>query len=71
MKSVSIMDPSSEINRFEERVRRQEAHVRGMEEVSASSLEEQFEALDEDEDQVEVETRLSQLKSGSEPAAAV
>src|SRR5918997_1115149 len=71
MKSVSIMDPSSEINRFEERVRRQEAHVRGMEEVSASSLEEQFESLDEDEDQVEVETRLSQLKSGSESTAAV
>jgi phage shock protein A len=65
MKSVSIMDPTSEINRFEERVRHQEAQVRGMEEVSASSLEEQFAALDEDEDQVEVETRLSQLKSES------
>jgi phage shock protein A len=65
MKSVSILDPTSEINRFEERVRRQEAHVRGMEEVSASSLEDQFEALDEDEDQVEVEARLARLKAGS------
>jgi phage shock protein A len=65
MKSVSIMDPTSEINRFEERVRRQEAQVRGMEEVAASSLEEQFAALDDDADEVEVETRLAQLKSGS------
>jgi len=64
MKSVSVMDPTSEINRFEERVRRQEAHVRGMEEVSASSLEEQFESLESADDQLEVEARLSQLKSG-------
>ena len=40
------MDPTSEIIRFEERVRRQEAQVRGMEEVAASSLEEQFESLE-------------------------
>jgi phage shock protein A len=64
MKSVSIMDPTSEINRFEERVRRQEAQVRGMEEVAASSLEEQFESLETDEDEIEVETRLAQLKQG-------
>ena len=64
MKSVSIMDPSSEINRFEERIRRQEAQVRGMEEVSSSSLEEQFESLESDGDEIEVETRLAQLKSG-------
>jgi phage shock protein A len=62
MKSVSVMDPTSEINRFEERVRRQEAQVRGMEEVSASSLEEQFESLESADADVEVETRLSQLK---------
>ncbi len=64
MKSVSIMDPTSEINRFEERIRRQEAQVRGMEEVAASSIEEQFETLDSEEDEVEVETRLAQLKQG-------
>jgi len=64
MKSVSIMDPTSEINRFEERIRRQEAQVRGMEEVASSSLDEQFESLESDEDEIEVETRLAQLKSG-------
>src|SRR5215207_8763671 len=65
LKSASVMDPTSELNRFEERVRRQEAQVRGMEEVAASSLDEQFASLDEEEDEVEVEARLSQLKSGS------
>jgi phage shock protein A len=65
LKSVSVMDPTSELTRFEERIRRQEAQVRGMEEVATSSLEQQFESLEADEDELEVEARLSQLKSGS------
>ena len=64
LQSVSVLDPTSEISRFEERIRRQEAMVRGREEVAASSLEEQFASLDDDEDEIEVETRLAQLKSG-------
>ena len=64
LKSVSVLDPTSELNRFEERIRRQEALGRGMEEVAAASLDEQFARLDADEDEIEVETRLSQLKSG-------
>ena len=64
LKSASILDPTSELNRFEERVRRQEAQVRGMEEVAASSLDEQFASLEVDEDEVEVDARLSQLKAG-------
>jgi phage shock protein A len=64
MKSASILDPTSELNRFEERVRRQEAQVRGMEEVAASSLDEQFAALEADEDELEVEARLASLKQG-------
>ena len=65
LKSASVMDPTSELSRFEERVRRQEAQVRGMEEVAASSLDQQFAALDEDEDEAEVQARLAGLKSGS------
>ena len=65
LQSVSALDPTSEISRFEERIRHQEAMVRGREEVAASSLDEQFASLDEDEDEVEVETRLAQLKTGS------
>jgi phage shock protein A len=64
LQSVSVLDPTSEISRFEEGIRRQEAMVRGREEVAASSLEEQFASLDDDEDEVEVETRLAQLKAG-------
>ncbi|HEX3265565.1 MAG TPA: PspA/IM30 family protein [Candidatus Limnocylindrales bacterium] len=63
LKSVSVLDPTSEISRFEERVRRQEAQVRGMEEVSASSLDQQFADLDSDEDEAEVSARLSELKT--------
>jgi phage shock protein A len=64
IQSVSVMDPTSEISRFEERIRHQEAQVRGREEVAASSLEEQFASLESDEDELEVETRLAELKSG-------
>ncbi|HEY7591103.1 MAG TPA: PspA/IM30 family protein [Candidatus Limnocylindrales bacterium] len=70
IKSVSVLDPTSEISRFEERVRRQEAQVRGMEEVAASSLDEQFAQLDAGTDEAEVEAMLSELK-GSESRAAI
>ena len=65
LRSVSVMDPTSEISRFEERIRRQEAQVRGMEEVSASSLEEQFASLESADDELEVDARLAELKSGA------
>ena len=35
-----------------------------MEEVAASSLEEQFASLEADEDELEVEARLAELKGG-------
>jgi phage shock protein A len=63
LKNVSVMDPTSDLNRFEERIRRQEAMARGMAEVSASSLEEQFSDLEDTEDDMEVEARLAALKS--------
>ncbi|MGZ9160918.1 MAG: PspA/IM30 family protein [Candidatus Limnocylindrales bacterium] len=64
LQSVSVLDPTSELSRFEERVRRQEAQVRGREEVAASSLDEQFASLENAEDEIEVDTRLAELKSG-------
>ncbi len=63
LKSVSVLDPTSELNRFEEQIRRQEAKARGMEEVSASSLENQFAELESDEDAAEVDARLAELKA--------
>ena len=64
VRDVSVMDPSSELNRFEERIRRQEAMARGMEEVATSSLEDQFAQLETGEDESEVEARLAELKGG-------
>jgi phage shock protein A len=63
LQSVSVMDPTSELSRFEERVRRQEAQVRGREELATSSIEEQFATLEDDEEQLEVDARLAQLKA--------
>ena len=70
VKSVSILDPTSELRRFEERVRREEALARGMEEVAVASIEEQFAQLDVDEDEQEVEARFAQLKTGQAPRLA-
>ncbi|TXR57943.1 PspA/IM30 family protein [Quadrisphaera setariae] len=65
VKAVDLLDPTSEVSRFEEKVRREEARVRGQEELAASSLDGQFEALEADGDQTEVELRLAALKGGT------
>jgi phage shock protein A len=44
LKSINIADPTSELNRFEEKIRREEAKAAGMTEVAASSLDAQFDA---------------------------
>jgi phage shock protein A len=62
LRDASVMDPTSELNRFEERIRRQEALARGRAEVAASSLEEQFASLDSDSDELEVDARLKAIK---------
>ncbi|HET7169170.1 MAG TPA: PspA/IM30 family protein [Candidatus Limnocylindrales bacterium] len=64
LQSVSVLDPTSELSRFEERVRRQEAQVRGREEVAASSLDEQFASLERSEDELDIDARLAELKTG-------
>lgn len=42
LKSIDIMDPTSEVGRFEEKIRREEAKVLGQQELAASSLDAQF-----------------------------
>jgi len=64
LKSVNVMDPTSEIARYEERIRRQEALVRGREEVASSSIDEQFASLEDDTDDMEIDARLAELKTG-------
>ena len=70
VKSVDIMDPTSEISRFEEKVRREEAQVRGAAELASSSLDAQFDSLAGLGDEMELDQRLAALKGGGAPAAA-
>jgi phage shock protein A len=65
LKSVNVMDPTSEVSRFEEKIRHEEAQARGMAEVASSSLESQFAGLDDVADDLEVDARLAALKGGS------
>jgi phage shock protein A len=65
IKSIDIMDPTSEIGRFEDKIKREEAKVRGQAELAASSLDAQFENLDDLGEQAEIEARLAELKAGS------
>jgi len=64
VRSIDILDPTSELGRFEDKVRREEARVIGQTEIAASSLDAQFESLDDLGAEAEVELRLAQLKSG-------
>ena len=63
LKSVNVMDPTSEIARYEEGIRRQEALVRGRDEVAASSIDQQFASLDGEENSAEIDARLAELKT--------
>jgi phage shock protein A len=65
IKTVDITDPTSEIGRFEDRIRREEARARGAAELAASSLDSQFEALETSESDAEVEARLASLKDSA------
>ncbi|MFD6275751.1 PspA/IM30 family protein [Streptomyces sp. NPDC060209] len=65
VKSIDVMDPTSELGRFEDKVRREEAKAVGKQELAASSLDAQFEQLDSLGDSAEIETRLAALKSAS------
>jgi phage shock protein A len=68
IQSIDVLDPTSELGRFEEKVRREEAKVMGQQELQASSLDEQFESLEDLDKEAEVEARLAELKAGGAPA---
>ncbi len=65
--SINVLDPTSELSRFEEKVRRDEARVAGQAEIAASSLDSQFEELEDAGETLEIEARLAQLKQGGAP----
>ncbi|MFI5763836.1 PspA/IM30 family protein [Streptomyces sp. NPDC051563] len=64
VKNIDVLDPTSDIGRFEEKVRREEAMALGKQELAASSLDAQFESLDDLGKTSEIEARLAALKSG-------
>ncbi len=69
IKSVNVLDPTSEIGRFEDKIRRQEALAQGKAELAASSLDAQFESLEDIGELTEVEARLAALKAGTSGGA--
>lgn len=68
IQSIDVLDPTSELGRFEEKVRREEAKVLGQQELAASSLDSQFESLEDLDKEAEVEARLAELKAGGTSA---
>lgn len=71
VKSIDLLDPTSEISRFEDKIRREEAKVLGAQELAASSLDSQFEALEASDEQVELDARLAALKAGAPTPRAI
>ena len=63
LKAFDVMDPTSEVSRLEEKVRREEARVQGQQELAASSLDAQFNDLEELGRQSELDARLAALKN--------
>ena len=67
--SINVLDPTSEVARFEDKVRREEARVAGQAELQASSLDAQFEELEDHSVDAEVAARLAALKGGGSAGA--
>ncbi len=70
IKSINLTDPTSELGRFEEKIRREEARALGNAELAASSLDNQFAELEDAGTSIEIESRLAALKSAQPPAGA-
>ena len=62
MASIDVMDPTSDLARWEDQIRKQEAVVAGRAEAQATSLEDQFAELEDHGQDAEIEARLQQLK---------
>ena len=61
--SIDVMDPTSELGRFEDRIRQQEALVQGRAEAQATTLEDQFAELEDHSQDAEIEARLAALRN--------
>lgn len=64
IRSINVMDPTSELARYEDQVRRIEAQAEGQAELAGTSLEAQFAELESAAAMTEAEARLAALKAG-------
>ncbi|WP_125776239.1 PspA/IM30 family protein [Antribacter gilvus] len=69
--SINVLDPTSELSRFEDAVRREEALAMGQAEIAGASLDAQFAELEASDDETELEARLAALKAGSTSGPAL
>ncbi|MDO5034620.1 MAG: PspA/IM30 family protein [Actinomycetaceae bacterium] len=60
--SINVLDPTSELSRFEDQIRREEAMAAGRAELAADSFASQFDELESLGEQTEIEARLAALK---------
>lgn len=71
VRSINVLDPTSEVSRFEDKIRRVEARAAGHAELSeASSIDSQFEELEASSADAEIEARLAELKGLGAGASA-
>ncbi|MDU0864471.1 PspA/IM30 family protein [Actinomyces urogenitalis] len=68
IRSINVMDPTSELARYEDQVRRIEAQAEGQAELAGTSLEAQFAELESAAAMTEAEARLAALKAGGSSA---
>ena len=73
VRSIDVLDPTSELGRFEDKIRREEALAAGKQELAASSIDAQFNSLEDIGELTEVEARLAALKVGgsAQPRPAI
>lgn len=62
MASINVLDPTSELSRYEDQIRREEAAVAGRAELQGATLEDQFAELEDASKNTEIEARLAALK---------
>ena len=63
MRSIDVMDPSSVVGRFVVKIKREEALVGGGAEAHATTLEDQFDQLEDHGHDAEIQARLAALKT--------
>lgn len=69
--SLNAADPTSELSRFEEGVRKREALAQGRIEIAASSMDNQYAELEADISRVEADDILASIKSGNTAALSI